>query len=49
MGETGLYLGPFLLMCLCLTYLPVCHTVRQFVPAVLCCLPEAVLVLVFLL
>lgn len=49
MGETGLYLGPFLLMCLCLTYLLVCHTVRQFVPAVLCCLPEAVLVLVFLL
>ena len=49
MGETGLFLGPFLLMCLCLVYLIHDRRIRQFVPAILCCLPEAVLVLVFLL
>lgn len=49
MGETGLFLGPFLLACLCLAYLVNCRLLRQFIPAVACCLPEAVLVLVFLL
>lgn len=49
MGETGLFLGPFMLFCLCMTDTLACHRFRQWLPACLCCLPQAVMVAALML
>ena len=49
MGETGLYLGPFMLMCMCLTYTLIYKKLRHLIPAVICLIPEAVMFAVFIL
>lgn len=43
MGETGLYLGAFMLACQTLASCIVNKTLRGVVPAVICCLPSGVL------
>lgn len=49
MGETGLFLGPFMLICLCIADTLTCHKFRQWLPACLCCLPQAVMVAALML
>lgn len=49
MGETGLFLGPFLLGCQTLAACFVTKKWKKILPAVLCCLPEVVLFVVYLL
>ena len=49
MGETGLYLAPFLLGCLVLAMSIVYRKWQGILPAVLCCLPEAALAVLYLL
>ena len=49
MGETGLYLAPFLLGCLVLAMSIVYRKWKEILPAVLCCLPEAALAVLYLL
>lgn len=43
MGETGLYLGVFMLACQTLAFCIVNKTLRGVIPAVICCLPSGVL------
>lgn len=49
MGETGLYLAPFLLGCLVLAMSIVYRKWQGILPAALCCLPEAALAVLYLL
>jgi hypothetical protein len=48
MGETGLFLGPFLLGCQTLVACFMLKKWKKIIPAVICCLPEAVLLLIYL-
>lgn len=49
MGETGLFLGPFLLGCQTLVACYMTKKWKKIIPAVLSCLPEVLLFLIYLL
>ncbi len=49
MGETGLFLGPFLLGCQTLAACCVTKKWKKILPAVLCCVPEVLLFVIYLL
>lgn len=49
MGETGLFLGPFMLGCLTLAFCIGYKKWKPIIPAVICCLPPLVLVVKFLI
>lgn len=48
MGETGLFLGPFMLGCLTLAACIVYKKWKIIIPAILCCVPQVVLLVKFL-
>ncbi len=48
MGETGLFLGPFLLGCQTLVACCMTRKWKKLIPAVLCCVPDVILFLVYL-
>ncbi len=49
MGETGLFLGPFLLGCQTLAACLITKRWKKILPAVACCVPEVVLFVIYLL
>lgn len=49
MGETGLFLGPFLLGCQTLAACLLTKKWNKILPAVLCCIPEVLLFVIYLL
>ncbi len=49
MGETGLFLGPFLLGCQTLVACFMTKKWMKILPAVICCLPQVLLFLIYLL
>lgn len=49
MGETGLFLGPFLLGCQTLAACLITKKWKKILPAVLCCVPEVILLVIYLL
>ena len=49
MGETGLFLGPFMLGCQTLAACIVTKKWKKMLPAILCCIPEALLFAIYLL
>ncbi len=48
MGETGLFLGPFMLGCQCLAACMITGAWKKILPAILCCVPELILFIRFL-
>lgn len=49
MGETGLFLGPFMLGCQTLAACVISKRYKKIIPAVLCCVPEVILFLIYLI
>lgn len=49
MGETGLFLGPLMLLCMCLAHTILTRKIRHFLPALLCCIPQAGLLVLLML
>lgn len=49
MGETGLFLGPFMLGCQTLAAILITKRYKRILPAIVCCLPEALLFLLYLI
>lgn len=48
MGETGLFLGPFMLACQTLAACLMTKQWKKILPAVACCIPEALLFVIYL-
>lgn len=48
MGETGLYLGPFMLLCIGIAHAINTRSIKHLLPTVLCCVPNGLLLLYLL-
>lgn len=49
MGETGLYLGPFMLICICMAHAINSRRLKHMLPAVISCIPNGLLLLYLIL